>query len=1479
MLTGLLFIITCKVNAQAPAWLWAKEAYSGVDEYATDIATDTTTGELVVTGIFNSDLSAFYGSRFAGAIGGGFVAKYDASGNVIWAFPVGNNQDDACNGVTVDSVGNIYITGYVQNVADVRGTLTGPPIYITSSGGKDIFVAKYNSAGQLLWSKTAGGNNDDEGYAVTCNGTAVFVSGYFNGLSNFGSLVITGAGVNDNAFVAAFDPSSGTGQWVAGSGALTTYAYARDIVADDNGVYLIGDFTGTALNVTDASGTLQNAIIGLSLLTTDVFLISYSNAGAYNWARTIQSAGNDMGYGICQLNNCVYVSGAVSSNANFPSYASNPVAPGASGTDMFIAQLKKSNGNTLWARSEPGTGNQATMSVCANKQNSIFAAGYFNNSVTFAGSTSISSTGAEDVFLARYDTSGNFIWVNKGGDAKTDKALGVSTDKQNGAHIGGIYTKDAVFPPFTLNRADGSSLNILVATIGCVPISNNTVTAAQTICAGQVPSAINGSVPSGGNAPYSYLWQQSSNNITWSSATGVNSSQNYSPPALSTNTYFRRAVTSLTGCLSQDTSASILITVNQLPGIANAGNDTATCNSSVTLNANSPVAGSGAWSIVAGIGSIATVNSPSSTVTGLGVGINTFVWTLSNGVCPISSDTIAIKGLPGPDPASAGPDQSICLSTYTLNANTPVLGNGQWAVLTGSSTLSLGTSPNSAALGLSTGPNTFVWTISNTCGANSDTVVINVDANPSISFAGADQTICSSTSAMLGSSPSVGIGKWNVLNGGSTVTNPFQNNSPVAGLTVGINSFEWVISNGVCPLSRDTVIIQVDAFPSTANAGSDQTICSDSSLLSATTPTIGTGAWSVYSGPGIVVNPNANVTTVHNLGIGQNALIWTVINGVCPSSYDSVLIHVDAVPTISNAGSPQTLCADSAVLSGNIPSVGVGTWTVVSGGGSIDTPTQYNSGVENLSVGQNVFSWTITNGVCPASTSTVIITVDAMPSLANAGSDQSICSSTYTLTATAPLVGNGVWSVLSGNAIVQSPTNNISATNSLSIGLNTFVWSVTNGTCPASHDTVHISVDANPSPANAGNAQTICSPTIALGATAPVIGTGVWVTAGGSASVVSPSQSNSTVINLSTGINVFVWTVSNGTCPSVRDTVYITVDAFPTVANAGSDQSICNTSASLSANLPVTGNGVWSSPGSGIISNVSQSSTGVSALNTGSNVFIWTITNGVCPSSVDSVTINVSAPPSSAVAGNDLNICVSTSNVNLAAIPPVTGIGLWTSVSGGSFANAGQATTAVSGLLVGQNTFIWTVSSGVCPPVSDSMNVFVFPYPSVANAGQDQVLSTNSTSLSGNVPVNGNGTWVLVSGGGIMNNTSDPYCAVTGLELGDNIFGWTLSNGVCPDSYDEVTIHVNDLFVPNGFSPNGDNVNDNFEIPGLLQYSNVKLEVYNRWGNLVYDNTNYKNDWNGLNTNGEELSDDTYYYTLIISSKKTYKGFVVLKRK
>jgi len=100
----------------------------------------------------------------------------------------------------------------------------------------------------------------------------------------------------------------------------------------------------------------------------------------------------------------------------------------------------------------------------------------------------------------------------------------------------------------------------------------------------------------------------------------------------------------------------------------------------------------------------------------------------------------------------------------------------------------------------------------------------------------------------------------------------------------------------------------------------------------------------------------------------------------------------------------------------------------------------------------------------------------------------------------------------------------------------------------------------------------------------------------------------------------------------------------------------------------------------------------------------------------------------------------------------------------------------------------------------------------------------------------------------------------------------------------EVGVVCDSLFVPNGFSPNDDGVNDGFEIPGIETYPGNKLWVYNRWGNLIFKAKDYKNEWDGKsnisgNYLGETLPNGTYYYILDLNNgTKPLSGYVVLRR-
>lgn len=136
----------------------------------------------------------------------------------------------------------------------------------------------------------------------------------------------------------------------------------------------------------------------------------------------------------------------------------------------------------------------------------------------------------------------------------------------------------------------------------------------------------------------------------------------------------------------------------------------------------------------------------------------------------------------------------------------------------------------------------------------------------------------------------------------------------------------------------------------------------------------------------------------------------------------------------------------------------------------------------------------------------------------------------------------------------------------------------------------------------------------------------------------------------------------------------------------------------------------------------------------------------------------------------------------------------------------------------------------------------------------------------------------------VENQTAEwKYTANTGYFGKDSAHYEICDDGI-PEKCDSAWIYItiNDLpaiKIPNGFSPNNDNVNDVFEIENALFYQDLELVIYNRWGQILYTSLPYLNNWNGSDNNDKPLVDGTYFYLVRIpGSNFEQKGYVVINR-
>jgi len=281
----------------------------------------------------------------------------------------------------------------------------------------------------------------------------------------------------------------------------------------------------------------------------------------------------------------------------------------------------------------------------------------------------------------------------------------------------------------------------------------------------------------------------------------------------------------------------------------------------------------------------------------------------------------------------------------------------------------------------------------------------------------------------------------------------------------------------------------------------------------------------------------------------------------CPADSSTNTVTINPAPTIASAGLDQTNAATcgltSVTLAANSALIGTGLWTEFSGDGFgvfVD-PTDSLTIFTGTAGNTYVLRWTISNAPCTASTDSVTITFNQMPTIAVAGPDQTdstTCGITsVTLDANPAIIGIGSWSIFSG---VGGSFTNPADSTTIFTGTpgTTYVlrWTITN-ICGTSSDDVIIKFNINPTTSLAGADQTsaaTCGLTsVTLAANSALIGTGNWsIFSGGGGSFVDPTNSATVFNGASDSTYVLIWTITNAPCVST-DSVTITFNPKPTV--------------------------------------------------------------------------------------------------------------------------------------------------------------------------------------------------------------------------------------------------------------------------------------------------------------------------------------------
>ncbi len=367
-----------------------------------------------------------------------------------------------------------------------------------------------------------------------------------------------------------------------------------------------------------------------------------------------------------------------------------------------------------------------------------------------------------------------------------------------------------------------------------------------------------------------------------------------------------------------------------------------------------------------------------------------------------------------------------------------------------------------------------------------------------------------------------------------------------------------------------------------------------------------------------------------------------------------------------------------------------------------------------------------------------------------------------------------------------------------------------------------------------------------------------------------------------------------------RDTVFVRQDNMPPVANAGSDVEIScgGVTTTLDGSGSDAGNNIsyqWSAiSGGGPITGATMASASVNVA--GTYQLLVTNTSNGC-SATDTVVVRIANNLPEAMAGEDTQVCGGS--VNLRAILPPTTTGRWTSLGQAVVSDPGNPESAVTNAQIGDNRFVWTLSTTDCPNYSsDTVNILVQRAP---DANNDQAtLPAGMLSASINVTANDQlfgasaFTVAVVSPPslGRVGNTSGgvlDYSVAPGV-FGQDQLRYQICNADCPTLCDTAIVQIQIergnvvINLPNAITPNGDGLNDQLVFEQLLdggqQYPNNELIIFNRWNDIVFRARPYLNDWRGTNQSGQELPQGTYYYILRlnIAEGEIIRGDVTIVR-
>jgi hypothetical protein len=484
----------------------------------------------------------------------GCIVKFNKQGRLVWGTYFGGTGNDLITAMQINNKQELVLVGYTNSSGGIASTGSFQTS-ISSINTNDVFLTTFDSSGTYKWGTYFGGTAIESASSVAVDPitnqiSIVGVTSSTDFSFTFNGHKTTYAGGND-FFLARFT-STGSPIWATYYGGAGNDLLAK-ITTDSSGNIYFGGYTYSADGIATINGTKKTNILN----TPDGVYAIFSSTGVLKYATFFGSSlKTDLVQGIAtDSKGNVFIAGETQSTDSIATVGAYRTSLYGTSFQDGMLLCYDTSGNLNWATYIGGDQNDFSRTITTSPDGYVFVGGFSVSKIGFSSPDALKST-FTDVYDGTYSvfsSNGTHQTSSYFGGNNGDIIYGIKAYSRYQIAISGISQSDSFLTTSgaQVEFKPGNGFDLFIARVNLPEpiiidssIKNNLIGSNQFLCGSQLPNALLGQLPSGGNGLYSYLWLQSTSSAggPFSPASGLNTSQNYSPGLPTTSTWYKRVV-------------------------------------------------------------------------------------------------------------------------------------------------------------------------------------------------------------------------------------------------------------------------------------------------------------------------------------------------------------------------------------------------------------------------------------------------------------------------------------------------------------------------------------------------------------------------------------------------------------------------------------------------------------------------------------------------------------------------------------------------------------------------------------------------------------------------------------------------------------------------------------------------------------------------------------------------------------------------